>query len=109
MIISDIAGVSARSLAEKYGTPLYVYDVGMVGKRIDDLKGFPTMRHGQKANSNLTLVNVMRKRGVKVDGVSVGEIHRAIKAGYTAKDVVYTADVFDHPALEMAIKLGIRV
>jgi diaminopimelate decarboxylase len=109
MIISEIAGVSVRSLAEKYGTPLYVYDVGTVAKRIDDLKGFPTIRYAQKANSNLTLLNFMRKRGVKVDAVSVGEIHRAIKAGYTPKDVVYTADVFDHPALEMAIKLRIRV
>jgi diaminopimelate decarboxylase len=109
MIASDIAGVSIRSLVEKYGTPLYVYDAGLVAGRIDDLKGFPTIRYAQKANSNLTLLNFMRKRGVKVDAVSAGEIHRAIKAGYTPADIVYTSDIFDHPALDVVAKLGIRV
>jgi len=109
MIIAEIAGVSVRSLAERYGTPLYVYDAGMVASRIDDLKGFPTIRYAQKANSNLTLLNFMRKRGVKVDAVSVGEIHRALKAGYAPADIVYTSDIFDHPALDMVAKLGIRV
>lgn len=109
MITSDIAGVSVRSLAERYGTPLYVYDLDVVAQRIADLKGFPTIRYAQKANSNLTLLSFMRKRGVKVDAVSIGEIHRAIKAGYKPSDIVYTADVFDRPALEMVKKLGIRV
>src|SRR5688500_13769554 len=109
MITSEIAGVGVRSLAERYGTPLYVYDAGLIARRIDDLKGFPTIRYAQKANSNLTLLNFMRKRGVKVDAVSIGEIHRALKAGYTPKDIVYTADVFDHPALEMVKKLGVKV
>src|SRR4051794_26239777 len=101
MITSEIAGVSVKFLVERYGTPLYVYDAGMVARRIDDLKGFPTIRYAQKANSNLTLLSFMRKRGVKVDAVSIGEIHRAIKAGYTPTDIVYTADVFDHPALDV--------
>jgi diaminopimelate decarboxylase len=109
MITSEIAGVSVKSLAERYGTPLYVYDAGLIARRIDDLKGFPTIRYAQKANSNLTLLSFLRKRGVKVDAVSTGEIHRALKAGYTPKDIVYTADVFDHPALEMVKKLGVKV
>jgi diaminopimelate decarboxylase len=109
MIVRHIAGVEVRSLAERFGTPVYVYDRAKIEERINDLKGFPVIRYAQKANSNLAILDLMRRHGVLVDAVSAGEIHRALKAGYEPGQIVYTSDIFDHPALEMVGRLNIPV
>jgi diaminopimelate decarboxylase len=109
MILTHIAGVPIPTLAQCFGTPTYVYDRAKIEEKIRDLRGFPVIRYAQKANSNLAVLDVMRRNGVLVDAVSVGEIQRALKAGYEPRQIVYTADIFDHPALELVGKLGIHV
>src|SRR6516225_7823412 len=109
MIVTQIAGVEIRSLAERFGTPTYVYDRAKIEERIGDLRGFPVIRYAQKANSNLAILDLMRRHGVLVDAVSAGEIHRALKAGYEPRQIVYTSDIFDHAALDMVGRLGIHV
>src|SRR6516225_9851709 len=109
MIVTQIAGVEIRSLAERFGTPTYVYDRAKIEERIGDLRGFPVIRYAQKANSNLAILDLMRRNGVVVDAVSAGEIHRALKAGYEPGQIVYTSDIFDHPALEMVGRYNLHV
>src|SRR3954466_15508940 len=94
---TEIAGVSIPELAERFGTPLYVYDAAKIVERINDLKQFDVIRFAQKACSNIAILSLARKHGVLVDAVSAGEIHRALKAGYKATsakhpEIVYTAD-----------------
>jgi diaminopimelate decarboxylase len=95
MILTEIGGVDIRSLADQFGTPTYVYDRATIEARIGDLRGFAVIRFAQKANSNLAILDLMRRNGIVVDAISAGEIHRALKAGYDPKQIVYTADVFD--------------
>ncbi len=109
MLMSEIAGQSIVGLAEQFGTPCYVYDAELIRKRIADLKAFPTIRFAQKACSNISILKLMREQGVVVDAVSAGEIKRALLAGYAAKDIVYTADVFDHAALKLVAELKLPV
>ena len=108
-----IAEVPIRELARQFGTPTYVYDVAAIYRRIDDLSSFDVIRYAQKANSNIALLDRMRRRGVVVDAVSAGEIHRAIAAGYRTgagtHDIVYTADIFDDAALDAVIEHGLHV
>lgn len=100
MLMTEIAGVSISTIAKRFGTPTYVYDRAMIERRIKDLAGFPKIRYAQKANSNIAILALMRKNGVVVDATTVGEIYRAMKAGYSAADIVYTSDIFDRPTLE---------
>lgn len=109
MIADRIAGVEIGRLASQFGTPTYVYDQAMIERRIEDLAGWPRVRYAQKANSNLSILRLMRRKGVWVDAVSAGEIHRALAAGYTPDQIVYTADIFDRAALEMVASLGVPV
>lgn len=109
MIVTRIAGVEIPSLAERFGTPTYIYDRAKIEARIHDLKAFPVIRFAQKANSNLAILDLMRRNGVLLDAVSAGEIHRALKAGYQPRQIVYTADIFDHPALDLVDRHGIAV
>jgi diaminopimelate decarboxylase len=90
-------------IAADHGTPTWVYDTSVIEQRIAEVSVFDTVRYAQKANSNLAVLALMRKHGVKVDAVTAGEMFRAQQAGYTlgSDDVVYTADIFDDDALEM--------
>ncbi len=91
----------ARDLVRRYGTPLFVYDLGVVRERIQELSGFDRVRYAQKANSNLTLLREMRTLGTHIDSVSAGEIHRALLAGYAVEEIEFTADLFDRATLEL--------
>jgi len=114
-IRNTIAGVGVSDLAQRFGTPTYVYDAAKIVERINDLKHFDVIRFAQKACSNIAILDLVRRHGVLVDAVSAGEIHRAQKAGYKAgasakvPEIVYTADIFDHESLETVVKLGIPV
>lgn len=108
---NEIAGQSVAALAKEYGTPLYVYDINLVAQRIADLSQFDVIRYAQKACGNIAILDRMRRRGVVVDAVSCGEIHRALAAGYSTSghEIVYTADIFDTAALEMVVKHKLHV
>jgi diaminopimelate decarboxylase len=113
-IRTEIAHVAVRELAERFGTPTYVYDAAKIVERINDLKQFDVIRFAQKACSNIAILDLARRHGVLVDAVSAGEIHRALKAGYKVggnkhAEIVYTADIFDRDLLETVVKLGIPV
>ena len=103
--IREIAGHDIAELVEQFGTPTYVYDAEVIRRRIADLKQFDVIRYAQKANSNLAILDLVRREGVLVDAVSAGEVRRAMAAGYRAggdpPEIVYTADIFDHDALEI--------
>jgi diaminopimelate decarboxylase len=103
-----------RALAQCHGTPLWVYNAETIRERITSLKAFDAIRYAQKANSNLHLLRLMREQGVLVDAVSLGEIERAQRAGYSAEGgaacgIVFTADLFDHATLDKVVSDGITV
>ncbi len=87
------------SLADQFGTPLWVYDAATIRQRIAQVSNFDTVRFAQKACSNIHILKLMREQGVKVDAVSRGEILRALAAGFKAggepSEIVFTADLFD--------------
>lgn len=98
-------------IAAQHGTPTWVYDAAVIEQRIAEVSMFDTVRYAQKANSNLAILALMRRHGVKVDAVTAGEMHRAKLAGYElgSDDVIFTADMFDRDALEMIRQYNIPV
>ena len=105
------------TLARQHGTPLWVYDAATIRQRIAELRAFDTVRYAQKANSNLSLLKLMREQGVAVDAVSRGEIERALAAGYTADPMpgstasamVFTADLLDAETLATVVRHRVPV
>lgn len=110
---SEVCGLSISDLVKKFGSPTYIYDARVIRERIAQLKQFDVIRFAQKANSNIAVLDLMRKQGVVVDAVSSGEVHRARAAGFNvgggSQEVVYTADIFDREALEMCAGQDIPV
>jgi len=103
-------------LARQHTTPLWVYDAATIQARVAALQQFDTVRFAQKANSNTHLLRLMRAQGVAVDAVSLGEIERALAAGFVPgvqanghAEIVFTADLLDHATLARVTELGIPV
>ena len=112
--MSPFTDSQIQQLAQQHGTPLWTYDAATIGQRISELKSFDTIRFAQKACSNTHLLRLMREQGVVVDAVSLGEVERALHAGFTvgtghAAGIVFTADLFDRPTLARVVELGIPV
>lgn len=101
------------SLPQHFGTPLWVYNAEIIKERIAQLRQFDVIRFAQKACSNTHILRLMREQGVKVDAVSLGEIERALMAGYqaggTESEIVFTADVIDEATLKRVSELRVPV
>jgi diaminopimelate decarboxylase len=102
-----------QSLAQRFGTPLWVYDAATIRARIAALRHFDTIRFAQKACSNTHILRLMREQGVKVDAVSRGETLRALAAGFKAggepSEIVFTADLLDRETLATVIEHRVPV
>jgi diaminopimelate decarboxylase len=78
--------VELSTLADEYGTPLYVYSAATIldhYRRLDAaLGGVPhEVAYAVKANSNLSVLRLLANEGAGFDIVSGGELFRVIKAG----------------------------
>ncbi len=104
-LVTHIGSLPVEQLAKSFGTPAFIYERAVIENRISELKSFDVVRFAQKACSNLAILALMRKNGVQVDAVSAGEIHRALKVGYTGTGhppgVVFTADLFDEDSIQL--------
>lgn len=106
-----LSAANLLPLAQRYAGPFWAYDAAIIQQRIAQLGAFDVVRFAQKACSNIHILRLMRAAGVKVDSVSLGEIERAIAAGYQpgGEDIVFTADVFDQPTLTRIAELKVPV
>ncbi|MHA6312508.1 diaminopimelate decarboxylase [Pantoea sp. S-LA4] len=98
-------------LARRYAGPFWAYDAEIIQARITQLQAFDVVRFAQKSCSNIHILRLMRAAGVKVDSVSLGEIERALVAGYQpgGDEIVFTADLFDQPTLARIAALKVPV
>src|SRR5213075_982346 len=90
-----IGNHSTHALAEKFGTPLYVYDEATIGRQIERVKSaFARLPFrpffAMKANSNAAILRLVREHGFGSDAVSTGEIFIAKHAGYTSEEIWFT-------------------
>jgi len=86
--------VPVRTLAEKYGTPLYIYSHATVLRHFkayaDAFSSFPhIICYALKANTSGAILRLLAKEGSGADIVSGGELFRALRAGIPAGKIVY--------------------
>jgi diaminopimelate decarboxylase len=93
--VLHIGGLSTTGLAQRFGTPLYIYDASVIRRQIGRVQrafsGLPFRGfYAMKANGNVAILRMMREAGLGCDSVSPGEIHLAMRAGFTADDIWFT-------------------
>lgn len=84
-----IGGVSVKELADQYGTPLYVYDVGKIRSNarafVETFREYDVpaqVAYASKAFSSVAMLQVAGQEGLSLDVVSEGELHTALEAGF---------------------------
>ena len=106
-------GVPLSKIAEKAGTPVYVYSLPAFEaqfKQIDlAYKSVPHLvAYSIKTNDNLSVVRALAKLGSGTDVVSGGELFKARKAGVPANRIIFAGVGKTDDEIAYALKEGIR-
>lgn len=98
-------------LAQRYGTPLYVYSKTQI---LSNWQAFAAhwpaphrLCYAVKANSNLAVLQLLAQQGAGFDIVSGGELARVLAAGGEAHKVVFSGVAKSVPEIEQALSAGI--
>lgn len=100
-----------KNAIEKYGTPLYVYDLEVLKERITWLKKSiipgSNLLFSMKANPLPYILKVAYDAGCGVDIASEGELDIALKAGIEPCDIIFSGPGKTDIELEKAITYDI--
>lgn len=101
-----------KKLADKYNTPLYVYDFNHFENQFNELKkAFKARKsiiaYAIKANSNLSVIKKFSLLGSGADCVSIGEVKRAILAGVEKYKIIFSGVGKRDDEIKEALKLDI--
>lgn len=116
--MSDHNPALLRRIADKVGTPFYLYDAGVLRARINKVlevcrAGDVQPRYAMKSNSATRVLQEMQRAGIWIDAVSANECLRALHAGYAPgsnpPQVMLTADVFRDNALDVIREKNLQV
>ncbi|KAB7708865.1 diaminopimelate decarboxylase [Bacillus aerolatus] len=107
----EIGGVDVVSLAEHYGTPLYIYDVALIRQRARGFKDTfeklgvtAQVAYASKAFSAIGMIQLAEQEGLSLDVVSGGELYTAIKAGFPAERIHFHGNNKSREELAMALE-----
>ena len=108
-----VEGVGLESIAEHFGTPCYVYSRACIEsayREFDEgLAGIPHLVcYAVKANSNLAVLDALRRLGAGFDIVSGGELARVLAAGGRADRVIFSGVGKSRGEMRAALEAGIR-
>ena len=92
---ADMEQVSLDDIAREVGTPTYVYSSAVIRAQYTELGSAlrnldARLHYSVKANSSIAILALLRQLGAGLDIVSGGELFRALKAGYSGKDIVFS-------------------
>ncbi|MGE8295271.1 MAG: diaminopimelate decarboxylase [Pseudomonas sp.] len=106
-------GVALSALAQRFGTPTYVYSrahiEGQYRAYADALAGRPHLVcFAVKANSNIGVLNVLARLGAGFDIVSSGELERVLAAGGEPSRIVFSGVGKSRDDMRRALEVGVH-
>jgi diaminopimelate decarboxylase len=101
--------VSLDAIAREVGTPTYVYSATAIREQYKKLSAAlgkldARLHYSVKANSSIAVLALLRELGAGLDIVSGGELFRALKAGYSGKDIVFSGVGKTREEMEEALR-----
>lgn len=104
---------TARTVADQFGTPVYVYDMATLKQNAADVLAFPnvyglTARYAMKASPNAAILKLFKEAGLCIDASSGYEVRRAIAAGYAAEQISLSSQELPEDFAEL-YELGIEI
>jgi diaminopimelate decarboxylase len=109
-----IQGVALTDLAQKYGTPLYVYDGEKILNQVKTLQeAFAgvnlKIKYATKALSNINILKLLKKAGTGVDAVSIEEVKLCLHVGFLPEEIMYTPNCVSFEEIQEAVQLGVMI
>ncbi|WP_192347317.1 diaminopimelate decarboxylase [Algoriphagus sp. Y33] len=111
---TQLQGVSLESIAQEFGTPVYVYDGEKIVNQIKSLQSvFASVplkiKYATKALSNINILKLVKRAGEGVDAVSIEEVMICMQAGFTASEIMYTPSGVNFREVKKAVELGVMI
>lgn len=107
----EIGQVDAMLLAEKYGTPLYVYDVSLIRENcqafVNTFKQLGVqaqVAYASKAFSSIAMLQVIKQENLSLDVVSEGELYTALQADFPVGKIHLHGNNKSYEELYMAVE-----
>lgn len=109
-----IGGCDLRGLAERFGTPLYVYDEQTIREACRSYRRafeaqLPSVRvlYAAKAWLSPALARILVEEGLGMDVVSGGELYTALAGGMPAEQIGFHGNAKGIDELEQALDAGV--
>lgn len=102
------------SIAEKFGTPCYVYNAEKITAQYHRLKNAFTvpvlkLHYAMKALNNINILKMLHNEGAGLDAVSIEEVHLGLRAGFKPQEIMYTPNCVDFNEIQEAVELGVNI
>jgi diaminopimelate decarboxylase len=106
-----VAGLDPAQLIAEHGSPLYVYDADALTRRASLLRSVLPERadlaYAVKANSSPGVLGALLAAGLGADVASGGELAAVLRAGFAARDVVFTGPGKTDAEIASALRAGV--
>jgi diaminopimelate decarboxylase len=102
-------------LAQKYGSPIYVYDTDKIESQYNRLTdAFSTVKslklnYAVKALSNINILKFFKNIGAGLDTVSIQEVQLGLTTGIDPKKIIFTPNGVSLKEIEEVAKLGVQI
>lgn len=103
-----------RSIAETFGTPLYVYHAEKIREQYEKLHQAFTGCNARffyacKALTNINIIHYVDSIGCSIDCSSINEVKLALYAGVKPGNILYTSNGIDFEEIAAAVEAGVHV
>jgi diaminopimelate decarboxylase len=109
-----INGADATALSYKYGTPLFVFSEQRIQSNIARLQAAAKQVdrpikfcYASKANSNMSVLKVVRDAGIDIEVNSGGELYKALRVGFRPDQIIFNGTSKTDAELDEAVRAGI--
>ncbi len=107
-----LQGIDGKELAARFGTPLYVYNGDLIISRYHELFSHIKWKklkifYAMKANYNPDVLKLLHDAGSGIDAVSPGDVDLALKVGFPAEKIIYTANNITDEEMHFVKKKGV--
>ncbi|MBQ7197266.1 MAG: diaminopimelate decarboxylase [Synergistaceae bacterium] len=107
-------GVDCLKLAKEFGTPLYVFDTGIIKSRCRELRETfmerwenTMVRYASKAFLVKEMARLIKSEGLGLDVVSLGELYTALQVGFPPEKIEMNGNAKSHEEISLAINSGV--
>jgi len=111
---NTLSNIELVNIAEKFGTPLYVYDAEKIKDQYNKLTtAFKNIDsaffYACKALTNINILRYIKELGANIDCSSINEVKLALHAGFPAERILYTSNGIAFSEIEEAQSLGVII